>query len=73
MTIGITLRLPETRGWRFHPASVQAAWKIAICSDQSSSNGTPVSSASSVELIRIIPGSPALARSHPARFRGNDW
>ena len=53
--IGITLRLTDTRGSRSCPASAHASRKSEICSACSSSNGTPVSSSSSVELIRFMP------------------
>jgi hypothetical protein len=55
LTIGSTLRLTETRGRRSQPASAHAARYRAICSACSSSKGTPVSSTSSVELMRFRP------------------
>ena len=54
-TIGSTLRLTETRGVCWWPASAQAVRNMLICSACSSSNGTPVSSVRRVELIRFIP------------------
>jgi hypothetical protein len=61
VTIGITLRLTDTRGTCSHPAAIHASLKTAICSARNSSNGTPVSSNSSVELMRFIPGCPTHA------------
>src|SRR3954465_5902757 len=55
VAIGKTLRLTEIRGSRSQPASAHAERKSAICSAWSWSNGTPVSSTSSVELIRFMP------------------
>ena len=55
LTIGKMLRLTETRGSRSWPAAVHASRNIWICSACSSWNGTPVSSVSSVELIRFMP------------------
>ena len=55
----MTLRLTETRGSPAWPAFAQASRNSAICSAWSSSNGTCVSSSSSVELIRFKPCSPA--------------
>ena len=55
----MTLRLTETRGSRSWPAFAHASRKSSICSACSSSNGTCVSSRSSVELIRFMPCSPA--------------
>ena len=52
---GRMLRLTETRGSRSCPAAFHASRNIAICSAWSSSNGTPVSSVSRVELIRFMP------------------
>ena len=51
----MTLRLTETRGSRSWPASAHASRKSMICSSWSWSNGTPVSSVSSVELMRFMP------------------
>ncbi len=51
----MTLRLTDTRGSRSQPASAHAARKRWICSSCSSSNGTPVSSVSRVELMRFMP------------------
>ena len=62
VTIGSTLRLTDTRGSRSCPAAAHASRNSAICSACSSSNGTPVSSISSVELIRFMPCSPAHTR-----------
>ena len=53
--IGRMLRLTETRGSRSQPASAQASRYSRICSACRSPNGTPVSSVSSVELIRFMP------------------
>ena len=55
LTIGKMLRLTETRGSRAWPAAVQASRNRWICSACSWWNGTPVSSVSSVELIRFMP------------------
>jgi hypothetical protein len=52
---GKTLRLTDTRGVRSWPASFQVSRKSEICSACSSANGAPVSSVSSVELIRFMP------------------
>src|SRR4051794_15543648 len=49
------LRLTDTRGSRLWPAAFQASRNRWICSAWSSWNGTPVSSVSSVELIRFMP------------------
>ena len=49
------LRLTETRGSRWWPAAFQASRNRWICSAWSWWNGTPVSSVSSVELIRFMP------------------
>ena len=55
LTIGKMLRLTETRGSRVWPAACQASRNSSICSAWSWWNGTPVSSVSSVELIRFMP------------------
>ena len=55
LMIGNTLRLTDTRGSRAQPAAAQASRKIVICSACRWSNGTPVSSVRSVELIRLMP------------------
>ena len=68
MTIGRTLRLTDTRGVRSQPASAHAWRNHRICSAWSSSKGTPVSSTSSVELMRFIPCSAA----HTAVWRVPD-
>ena len=57
--MGMMLRLTEIRGSRSQPAAAHAARYSAICSACSSSNGTPVSSVSRVELIRFMPCSAA--------------
>ncbi len=57
------LRLTETRGSRSWPAAAQASRNRWICSACSWWNGTPVSSVSSVELIRFMPWSPSTRRS----------
>ena len=55
LTIGKIDRLTDVRGVHRCPASVQVFWNSSSCSACSSWNGTPVSSLSSVELIRFMP------------------